>query len=262
MARTTLVRTFLRSVCTTLQDISPQYSRWPEQELVVYANYGQAAIAKYLPQAGSRVDAIKLKPGTQQDLTRVLAADIIPGDGSAAADTHGVSLLDINRNQGANGLVPGRVIRVVDRYTCDTNDPDWHTRTATAVKEYLFDKNMPKTFYVSPGVPASPAVWVNVSWLAEPIRIPAGGEKGSEVYLFDGASTTLLGIQDQWVEDLHNYCVAVALLKGSKNFQNLPKSQAHAGLFTASINAQAQVLAGVSPNLKTLPMVDQIGESA
>ena len=58
MGATTLVKTFLRSVCTTLQDISPQFSRWPEHELVIYANYGQMAIAKYLPQAGSRSDAI------------------------------------------------------------------------------------------------------------------------------------------------------------------------------------------------------------
>lgn len=262
MAATTLVRKFLRDVCTTLQDISPQYSRWPEHELVTYINYGQESIAKYLPQAGSRVDAIKLAPGTKQDLTRVLAASIVPGDGSTAADAYGITLLDIPRNMGTNGTVAGRVVRVVDRYTKDNNDPDWHTKTGTVIREYVFDKNTPKVFYTIPGVPSSPAVWVEVAWLAEPTRVPAGGEPGAELYKYDGVSAALLGVNDQYVEDLHNYVVAVALMKGSKNVQNMPKAQAHAALFTASINAQAAVVAGVNPNLKALPMMGDIPVAA
>jgi hypothetical protein len=116
---TTKVRVFLRSVCTTLQDISPQYTRWPEQELVSYANYGQLAMAKYLPQVGARLDAIKLQPGTRQDLALVLAANIIPGDGAAAADTAGIGLIaGPVRNMGANGLVPGRAARLIEASGC------------------------------------------------------------------------------------------------------------------------------------------------
>lgn len=259
MAMTTLVKTFLRSVSTTLQDIAPQFSRWTEIELVNYANYGQLAIAKYLPQAGSRVDSIRLQPGTRQDLTKVLTANIIPGDGSAAADTNGIALLDLVRNTGANGSTPGRVISIVDRDTLDSNDPDWHTRVGTAVREYVYDKELPKVFWVSPGVHAVTQVWVDVEWLVEPKRIPAGGEPTAENYKYDGASTTLLGIHDQFVEDLHNYVVAVALLKGSKNTVNAAKAQMHAGLFISSINAQGTVLTGVNPNLKQLPMGDMAG---
>jgi hypothetical protein len=262
MAATTLVRNFLRGVCTTLQDISPQFSRWPEIELVNYTNYGQMAIAKYLPQAGSRTDAIKLASGTKQDLTKVLAANILPGDGSAAADAYGIALLDVPRNMGSNGATPGRVVRVVDRYQLDTNDPDWHTRTGTVIREFVYDKNMPKTFYVTPGVQAGQNVWVEVAWLAEPSKVPAGGEPNSEIYKYDGASSTLIGVADQYIEDLHNYVVAIALMKGSKNVQNLPKAQTHAALFTSSINAQAAVVSGVSPNLKMLPFLGDIPEAA
>jgi len=258
MAATTLVRKFLRDVCTTLQDISPQYSRWPEHELVTYGNYGQMAISKYLPQAGSAIDSVRLQPGTKQDFTKVLAADIRPGDGSTAADSYGISIMDISRNMGADGLTPGRVVRVSDRYTKDTNDPDWHSKTGNVVREFLWDKNLPKIAHVIPGVPVSPAVWVDLSWMKEPRRIPAGGEPGAEIYKYDGASTALLGIADQYVEDLQNFVVAVALLKGSKNVQNIPKAQLHAGLFTASINAQAAVVSGVSPNLKQLPFMGEI----
>lgn len=259
MAITTTVRSFLRSVATTLQDISPQFSRWTEIEQVTYANYGQVAIAKYLPMAGSRCDAIKLRTGTKQDLTNVLAAAIIPGDGSTSADAFGIQLLDIIRNMGADGATPGRVVRIVDVETKDSNDPDWHTKTGAVVREFVFDKTLPKVFYVVPGVPAATNVWVELAWMAEPRRITAGGEPGAEIYKYDGANAELLGIHDQFVEDLHNYTVAMCLLKGSKNTINLQKSQAHAGLFISSINAQAAAQTGVNPNLKQLPFASEIG---
>ena len=262
MGMTTLVRTALKSICTTLQDISPQYSRWPEQEIVVYANYGQIAIAKYLPQAGARSDSIKLRPGTKQDLTKVLAADIKPSDGSAAVDTYGIALLDVVRNMGAAGATPGRVIRVVDRETRDNNDPDWHSKTGAVIREYVAEKALPKVWYAVPGVPADVPVWADINWLVEPKRIPAGGAPGAEIYLADGASAELLGINDQFVEDLHNYVVAICLLKGSKNTANVAKAQLHASLFTSSINAQASVLTGVNPNLKQLPFAAELGAAA
>lgn len=262
MAITTTVKQFLRSVCETLQDISPQYTRWPEIELVVYANYAQRAIAKYLPEAGARVDAIRLAPGTKQDLTKVLAANIVPGDGTSPADVSGIALLDIVRNMGANGATPGRVVRIVDRYTKDTNDPLWHTKTGTEAREYLYDKVTPRIFYVTPGVPASPAVWVEVSWMAEPKVIPAGGEPGSHVYAYDGASTALMGIHDKFIEDAHNYVVAMASLKRSKNTENLQRASVHTTLFTSSINTQAAVISGVNPNLKALPFAEQIASPA
>lgn len=261
MAMTTLVRSFLRTVGTTLQDIVPQYSRWTEIELVTYANFGQMAIAKYLPQAGSRVDAVRLQPGTRQDFTKILAANILPGDGSAAADTFCMALLDIPRNMGINGTTPGRVIRPVDRETKDNNDPDWHlaSKADVVVREFVSDRNLPKVCYVSPPVHAATAVWVEVAMLAEPKRITAGGEPGAEIYRYDGASAALLGVNDQFVEDLHNYVVAIALTKGSKNNINMAKAQSHAGMFISSINAQASVLTGVSPNLKTLPFAAEVG---
>lgn len=260
MAVTTKVKDFLWSVSTTLQDVSPQYSRWTERELVVYTNYAQRAIAKYLPQAGSRVDAIKLAAGTKQDLTKVLAANIIPGDGSTPADVYGIALLDVRRNMGANGSTPGRVVRVVDRYTKDTNDPDWHSKTGSVVREFVTEKETPRVFYTVPGVTGN--VWAEVSWMAEPTRVPEGGAPGSEIYAADGASTVLLGIHDQFVEDAHNYVVAMASLKRSKNTINQNLVAMHTQLFTSSLNTQATVLTGVNPNLKALPFADQIATPA
>lgn len=260
MPGTTLVRKFLYGVGETLQDVAPQYTRWTERELVYYTNFAQRALAKYLPPVGSRVDSIKLAAGTRQDLSLVLAANIKPGDGSTPADTYGMAFLEAIRSMGTDGLTAGRIVREVDRRAKDGNDPTWHTRTAAEPREVMFDKNLPLTFYVSP--PAGASQWLEVSWMAEPQRVPEGGAPGSEIYAHEGGSTAVLGIRDQFVDDAHNYVVAVALLKGSKNVVNLPKSQYHANLFLASINAQAAAFTGTNPNIKTLPFIDAIGARA
>lgn len=260
MSTTKLVREFLYDVSTTLQDITPQFTRWPEAELVVYTNYGQMAIAKYLPQAVSRVDAIRLQAGSRQDITTVAADAIVPGDGSSPELTYGLAVLDVYRNMGSNGATPGRTVRIVDRYPLDTVDPDWMTaaRAESAVKEVIYDARLPRVFFVHPPVPTTGQVWVEMAWVPEPKRIPPGNEPGNERYAKDGTDPTLLGIPDQLVDDLHHYVVAVALLKGSKNVQNVPKAQLHAGIFNNSLNAQATALGGTSPNLKALPFLNQI----
>lgn len=262
MSKTTLVREFLRGVCEDLQDINPQYKRWTEIDLVKRLNYGQMAIAKYLPQAGSRVDVVKLVPGTRQYLGTVLAANIKPGDGSTGVDTYGISLLTVTRNMGTDGLTPGRAVRAGTREAMDaleTSASPWHAATGqTAIREFMADPDTPLVFYTNPPVHSSTAVWAEVSWMAEPARVPAGGAPGAEIYALGGGSTALLGVPDQFVDDLHAYVVAAMLMKGSKNTSNIPKAGEYMNRFVTSINAQAVVLGGVSPRLKTLPFITQL----
>lgn len=262
MSISTKVKDFLWGVSTTLQDTGvQQFTRWPEREMVIAANFAQRAIAKYLPQAGSRVDSVKLAPGTKQDFTKVLAANIIPGDGSAAADINGIAILGLTRNMGANGSTPGRVIRIIDRYSKDTNDPDWHTRTGAVVREFVFEKETPRVAYVVPGVTGN--VWVEMAWIAEPKAIADGGAPGSERYVTGGAGENdLMGIHDQFMDDAHNYVVAFLSMKRSKETMSADLAARHSALFVSSINAQAVALTGVNPNLKTLPFAQQIAAGA
>lgn len=256
MARTIRVRDFIHSVLTTLQDVSPAYTRWTEVELVRYINLGQRAIASYVPHAGSRVDSIQLSGGTRQDLTIVPAARIKTSDGSTAVDTYGISIMNVVRNMGTDGQTPGKVIRKVDSYTLDTVDEDWHTRTGTP-RKFISDGKSPRTFWVSPGAPApATPTWVEVQWIAEPARVPDGGAPGAELYLVSGTSTQLLGINDDFEDDLRNYVIGMALMKGSKNEVNTQKAALHTAAFTNSINAKATVIGGVNPALVALPYVD------
>lgn len=263
----TLVRDFLLGVSTTLQDIKPQGRRWPERELVYYANFAQRALAKYLPHLSSAIDPIRLAPGTKQDLTRVLAANIKASDGSTVDDRYGIAFVAPVRNMGADGLTPGRAVRVVDRAHKDSSNPDWHIATAdTVVREAMHDRAVPLTFFVSPPVHPSTAVWMDIEWMREPRRISDTGVSSTAFvrYAADGSgggAADVMGIRDAQIEDAHNYVVAMALLKGSKNTANVPKAQLHAATFLQSLNAQVQALTGTNPNLKAFPFLNEIRES-
>lgn len=256
MSRTTLVRSLFARVRETLQDQDYSGLRWPELGLVDVTNWGQRALAKYLPSVGARVDTVKLGVGTKFDATRVLATNIIPGDGSTPADVYGIGIKRLIRNMGADGATPGRVIAQVELDAKDASDPGWHTEAAgDQVYEWCALEGNPLVAYVSPQAPDR---WVEMAWCAEPARIPDGGTAGSEIYTPNGGNSTLLGIPDKNVDDLWAYVVAMLLLKGSKQNQNIPKSQVFAGIFVNSLNALATAETGTNPKLKLLPFADEI----
>lgn len=245
----TLVKDVLYRVSVQLHDISPQFTRWTQRELVSALNDGQKAIAKYMPSSCARVDAVKLKPGTRQSIDTIQASDIIPGDGSSAVKVLGNYLQGVIRNMGANGTTAGSAIRIADREVLDVNTPNWHSATGTAVSIYTFDPRQPKVFYVSPGVPSNTNVWVEVSYLADPVEISVSGN-----YAMDGDDTTTISVDDKFVDDLVNYILARAYMKDAEFAGNGGQAAAHVQLFTASINAQVVALTGVNPNLRALPL--------
>jgi hypothetical protein len=249
MTSSILVKDFLLRVSTDLLDMSPQFERWSEVELVNALNDGQRVIAKYMPHTCARVDVVKLAAGTRQHIGLIPSSMVKPGDGSSPADVRGAMLQDVVRNMGADGTVPGRVIRVVDRDVLDASMPDWHTKTGTP-SQYTFDPRSPKVFYVSPGVAQGANVWVELNYLADPASVPNTGN----LYAYNGVSTTRLSIDDRNVDDLFSYVMARANLKDAEFGGNAQLTSLFTNMFTSSVNAQVMALTGVNPNLKTLPM--------
>lgn len=259
MAATALVKDVLWRVAVLLQDTSPQFQRWPEREQVHWLNDAQAAIAKFLPLACSRVDAIKLKPGTRQSIAIIAPSDCLPGDGSTpSVPIHGTQFLNPRRNMGSDGATAGTVIRVVERDVLDSQDPEWHTRVGLSVKNVIYDPQTPRYFYVFPGVPASPAsVWMELAYTAKPLTIPnTGVPGGGELYLYSGTSTAAIGVDDEHVDDLVNFVVARANM-ADKKWADKSAAQNHTALFTSSLNAKVAAVTGANPNLTTLPGVSQ-----
>lgn len=255
MAATLLVRDVLARVSILLQDTVPQYQRWPEAELVNWLNDAQDAIAKYLPAECSLTGAFKLAAGTRQMIEAIPTTDFKPANGVApTAITYGNRFLAPLRNMGADGLSPGRAIRMVDRDILDSQDPDWHIRTGTQVASVMFDEMTPRVFWISP---AAAGKWVDIAFLAQPTRIPAGGPPGTPVYPAEGGgagAATTISISDQNLEELVDYVVARANMKDT-NYADASKVAFHSQRFLGSINARVMVATGVNPNLRLLPGV-------
>ncbi len=255
MAGTITVREVLRQVSVLLQDNDPQFARQTETELVDWLNDAQRAIYTFLPSACSRIDAVRLVPGTLQSIESIPTAYCKPGDGSTpAVPVVGAMLLDIVSNMGADGLTHGAAVRLITegRELLDTLAPSWHTTAATAIANYIYDPRTPRHFYVYPGVHASTPVWVRMALVAEPIIIPNTGTPGSELYATSGSSSVKISIHDEHVADLVNYVCARALMKNTQ-FSSTTNAGAFAQMFTGSINAKSQALLGFNPNLEHLP---------
>ena len=254
MASTVLVKDALWRVSDLLQDAAPQYQRYTERELVRYLNDAQTVIAKFLPPACSRIDAVKLKAGNLQSIATIAAADCLPGDGSIPLlPIYGTAVLSVLCNMGANGLTPGDAIRVLDRRMLDVQTRNWHSVTGTTVKGYTSDPNTPRQFFITPGVPTGGSVWVRIAYTARPLQVPAGGAEGSPNYGYAGSSQQTITIDDEYLDEIVNYIVARANLKAAE-WADASKAAAFTQLFVEALNAKVQALTGSNPNLTRLPM--------
>lgn len=254
MQNTYLVKDVLWQVSNILLDIAPQYTRWQEKLMVQALNNAHRCIAKYVPMACARLDAVKLVPGSRQQIENIPSANCIMLNGSSpTANVYGTQLLDVVRNMGTDGLTPGKAIRKIDRDVLDAMNPDWHTVTGTSIRSVVFNRDTPRVYYVSPGVPASPAVWVELSYAAKPAAIPDGGAPGSEIYANSGSNTQTIQLDDVFADDLINYVVAWLSYQDGKNADPM-KAQRYGSMFMASLNAHVTALTGASPNLSVFPM--------
>jgi len=259
---TALVREALRRVSVLCMDNSPQFKRFKEVPMVDFLNDAQVAIAKYVPTACARLDTIKLKPGALQSLESIAAADCKPADGSTpAAPILGNGLLKALNNMGTDGLTVGRMVRLIEQDRLDAYDPEWMlaSKASATVQEVMYDPADPRHFLVNPPVPSAPAVWLRVSYTAQPLRITDGGAPGAERYKADGSgpgNADKLSIADVFLDDLVNYVVA-RLNMMDNEWADGNKAAAFTALFVNSINAQATALTGVNPNLQRLPFAPQ-----
>jgi hypothetical protein len=260
MPATTKVKDALWRVSVLLQDVAPQFNRWPEMELVNWANDAQLAITKYLPAACSRVDALKLKPGTRQSIEAIAAADLKPGDGSTPpATTYGVQPLSWVCNMGSDGLSPGDAIpEPVDRRILDSQSPNWHSIAGAKVRNVVYDPSTPLYFWVKPAVPASPAaVWIQLGWIVKPSRIADGNPPGTEKYFVEGSDASLLSIDDVYLDDWVDYVTARAFMKNADFAGNDGKAAFYTQRFLGSLNLRIQALTGNNPNLTRLPFAPE-----
>lgn len=148
---TVTAATVIGKVQIILQDVTG--IRWPQEtELLGWLNDGQREVIIFKPNACVTNKGVQLATGTKQN---------IPVDG--------IQLMDVVRNLGTDGNVPGRAIRITMREILDAQNPSWHSSTPSAtVKHYTFSPLDPKHFYVYPPQPSTQQGWVELIYTSEP----------------------------------------------------------------------------------------------
>ena len=218
---TTTVNSVINNAQQILQDTGG--IRWSEtNELVKWVNDAQREIALLKPDATSLNTTITLVDGTKQS---------IPTDGNR--------LLRVIRNMSAassgNG---GRSIRLVERDVLDTQTPTWHDPDVTGdaahtnvVKNYIYDEQDPKNFYVFPGV--SGDAYIEIVYSQNPATV---------------TSSDNLSVDDIYATAVMNYVLYMAYMKESEVAGNAQRASSHYNLFTAAITGKAQVDTITTPN--------------
>lgn len=111
-------------------------------ELFEHLQTGLRTIAIFKPSVHTQALSHRLTAGVRQ---------LMPDNAHA--------MIDVTRNLGSDGLIPGRAITRVDMAHFSHAFPDWPTSTASAVVEHwMRNDNEDKGFYVWPPQPAQPSI--------------------------------------------------------------------------------------------------------
>jgi len=225
-----LASELLTRAATVLQDES--HVRWPLPELVNWINDGQQAIVLAKPSANSQSVVLSLTIGTLQTLT----------------DNGHLMLLRLPRNLTSAGppRVGGRAIRAVDREVLDASEPNWHDRATIPfkreVRQYVFDEENPREFYVYPGNDGTGLVEAVVATLPEKLVA-----NGNETLI--ASYGTALSLDDPYGLVVLDYVLSRAFAKDDVG-ADLTRAGLHMQAFMTALGIKVQSDAAKSPNVR------------
>lgn len=211
---TVTVQSILDRAVVILQDTTN--IRWPLAELLPWVTDGTREIVIFKPSAYSKNESMLLAAGTKQTIP-----------------VNGIQVLDVTRNMGSNGTTPGRAIRVTEREILDSNTPDWHSSTQSAVVKHItYEENDPKTFYVYP--PSTGSTYAEVIYSAAP---PAATLNGT------------LAIDDIYQGAILDYVLYRAYQKDAEYAADPQRAAGHYNSFVTAIGGREKAEKTQTPNL-------------
>lgn len=188
-----------------------------DAELLGWLNDGQRDILLYKPNAYVKNVSVKLVAGTKQSL---------PSDG--------VQLIDVVRNMGTSGAVPGTPVRIVDRRTLDAQLPTWHQSTPSAVaKHYTYNVLDPKNYYVWPPQPNTNQGYVEMVYGALPT---------------DATLTGFITVDEIYASPLIDYMLYRAFAKDSEYEADAQRPTQHMNAFITALTGKVKSEIGASPS--------------
>jgi len=206
--------------------------RWPLTELADWINQAQRAIVLAKPSACSGTSVLALDRGTLQT---------IPAEHLA--------LLDVNRNilgDGSDRTLGGRAIRAAKRELIDSQEPRWHDGTIVRfqreVRNFIFDEQNPREFYVYPGNDGNGRVEAVTS--RSPTALVADGDAEAEA-----SYAATLALPAPYDVPIVDYVLSRAYAKDDVT-GNAGLSQLHYQQFATAIGLKIQVEGATSPNAR------------
>ena len=213
-----------------LQD--EEHVRWTLPELADWINQAQRAIVLAKPSAYSGTSALSLVPGTLQTLP-----------------TGHLALLDITRNllgEGTNRANSGRAVRAAKRELIDSQEPRWHdnaiVRFKREVRNFVFDEQSPRDFYVYPGNDGTGIVEAVTS--RAPTTLTASGDVSAE-----SSYGATLALPEPYDVPIVDFVVSRCYAKDADT-GNVALSQMHYQQFATAIGLKIQVEGATSPNAR------------
>lgn len=213
----------LARIRDTLQDTTSV--RWSDAELRRYINDAQREIVNFRPEASAKTANVALVVGTRQTIP-----------------TEGLRLIKITRNMSdaSGGATGKRAVRLVNVDILNAQDPDWHDPTATGssthgttVKNYVFDDDDPRVFYVYPGA-SSTSTFLEIVYSKSPTDLTTG--------------SSTIDIDDTYANAIMDFVLYRAYLKDAEYAGNAQRANNHYQLFLSSIGAGGQAQLLLDPN--------------
>ena len=223
MAGTLTGANIITRVQDTLQDTTSV--RWSEAELLRYINDAQREIVNFRPEASADHANVQLAAGTEQTIPDV-----------------GLRLIKVVRNMSATGssATGKRTIRLVSSDILNAQDPDWHDPSATGssahgtvVKNYIFDEDDPRKYYVYPGISGN--AYVEIVFSRTPTDL--------------SSTSSTIYIDDIYGNAIVDYVLFRAYLKDAEYAANSQRAGTHYQLFAASLGQGAQAQTLLDPNI-------------
>lgn len=209
----------------TLQDSSGV--RWTDAELLIYINDAQREIVNFRPEATATHANLQLSTGTEQTLP-----------------SGGLRLIKVTRNMSgtASDATGAKSIRIVEEDLLNSIEPDWHDPTVTGssahgsiIKNYLFDPDDPKKFYVYPGVASGSNAYVELIYSKLPTNL--------------SSVSSTIDLEDTYGNAILNFVLYRAYLKDAEFAGNQQRTATHYQLFIGSISGGGNAEAILDPNL-------------
>lgn len=209
----------------TLQDSSGV--RWTDAELLIYINDAQREIVNFRPEATATHANLQLSTGTEQTLP-----------------SGGLRLIKVTRNMSgtASNATGAKSIRIVEEDLLNSIEPDWHDPTVTGssahgsiIKNYLFDPDDPKKFYVYPGVASGSNAYVELIYSKLPTDL--------------SSVSSTIDLEDTYGNAILNFVLYRAYLKDAEFAGNQQRTATHYQLFIGSISGGGNAEAILDPNL-------------